>query len=167
MSEFNTNRAGTTAGARDNVKETLKAKATEMGDRAREKADARLVEAETQISNQIREFGTAIRLAADHLDRNNQGQTARLITSAADRIENFSGRIEGRDLGSVLGEISTIARRHPAAFVAGTMALGFLASRILKAGSDNQGDMDEAYFGQSGYAPGTGEVDPFIAYAEE
>ena len=86
------------------------------------------------------DFAQALRKVAQELgDKQGDGQqssTSRLVQSAADGLERFSGSLKDKDLNGLVGEVETFARRQPVAFFGAALAAGFLAVRFLK--SSNQ-----------------------------
>lgn len=84
-------------------------------------------------------LGRALRQTATTLRSDNQIQTAHLIERAAEKIDDLSARLEERDLDQVLWDTQQFARRKPALFFGGAVALGFIAARFLKASNERFG----------------------------
>ena len=57
---------------------------------------------------------------------------------AADRAERLGGYLKQSDADRILGDIEDFGRRQPLAVLVGGLALGFIASRLLKASSSNR-----------------------------
>lgn len=81
-------------------------------------------------------LGRALRQTATTLRSENQTQTAHFIERAAEKIDELSGKFENRDLDQVIWDTQQFARRQPAVFFGGAIALGFIAARFLKASNE-------------------------------
>jgi hypothetical protein len=82
-------------------------------------------------SRQVGGMAEAMRAAACSLDRSQSPTAARVAHRAAGRIEGFSRSLHERRWGDIIDEVEGVARRRPALFVLGTVAVGFLAGRLL------------------------------------
>ena len=65
-------------------------------------------------------------------------KAAQYTTSLAQQIENLSGYFERKDVRDMVRDVETFARRYPAYFIGGAVALGFLAARFLKSSNPRQ-----------------------------
>ena len=161
--------------------ETVKEKAREMGQKATERAQSALSEQKERATSELGAVAFALRDAATRLDGDNM-MSGRLIRGAAERLDDFSRRLESRDVEGIVRETRQWARRSPAAFMGAAVALGFLASRFLKASEHPRGTepwggyesdydpytategytahsaTDYATGGGTGYASGTGSA---------
>ena len=63
------------------------------------------------------------------------GVAGNLISAVAERVESAGRSLEGRAFGDVLDDVENFARRNPATFISGAIAVGFLATRFLKSSS--------------------------------
>jgi hypothetical protein len=63
---------------------------------------------------------------------------AKYTNSLAEQIENISGYFERKDVRDMVRDVESFARRYPAYFIGGAVALGFLAARFLKSSSPKQ-----------------------------
>lgn len=82
----------------------------------------------------VGELGTlagALRRAGTELSENS-GLAGTAVNTIAERVESISKSLGDKDLRSVMGDVEQFARRNPVAFVGGSVALGFIASRFLK-----------------------------------
>jgi len=105
--------------------------AGQAGDRARGMVDER----STQVGEQIGQQADDIRSAAQQLREQGKDGPAKLAERAADRAERVGGYLRENDADTILGDVERVARDNPWAVVAGGIALGFVASRFLKASS--------------------------------
>lgn len=120
------------------TKDTVKDKAREMGHKATERAQSAVSEQKERATGELGAVAFALRDAATRLDGENM-MSGRLIRSAAERLDDFSRRLESRDVEGIVRETRQWARRSPAAFMGAAVALGFLASRFLKASERPRG----------------------------
>lgn len=77
---------------------------------------------------------SALRRAGSELGDAN-GVAGKLVSAVADRVESAGRSLDGRELGDLVGDVERFARRNPATFIGGAIAVGFLASRFLKSSS--------------------------------
>jgi hypothetical protein len=119
-----------------------KEKAQEAAGEAKQQASTKLREQVEQRSTQAAEqvSGTASDLRSVSEELRNQGKDtpARLAEQAAQRTERLGGYLRESDADRILGDVEDFARRQPWAVVAGGVALGFVASRFLKASSSDR-----------------------------
>ena len=91
-------------------------------------------------------------------------KAAQYTNSLAQQIENLSGYFERKDVREMVRDVEGFARRYPAFFIGGAVALGFLAARFLKSsGPKNRTGgagrtFDEGY--DTGKALTAGEAKP-------
>jgi gas vesicle protein len=105
--------------------------AGQASDRARGMVDER----STQVGHQIGQQADDIRSAAQQLREQGKDGPAKLAEQAADRAERVGGYLRDNDADTILSDVERMARQNPWAVVAGGIALGFAASRFLKASS--------------------------------
>jgi len=132
---------GTTSQAQEKMHEAAeqaREKAQEGAERAREglrgQVDGRSTQAGRQVSSQAED----IRTIAQQLREQGKDGPAKLAEQAAERIERVGGWLEESDADRILGEVEDFARRNPWAIALGALALGFAASRMLKASSSDR-----------------------------
>ena len=80
-------------------------------------------------------MATDARSVAEELRNQGKDQPAKLAEQAADRAERFGDYLQRSDGDTILGDIEDFGRQRPWAVIAGGIALGFAASRFLKASS--------------------------------
>jgi ElaB/YqjD/DUF883 family membrane-anchored ribosome-binding protein len=132
--------AEATAQAREKVEEA----AGEAKGRVREQVDQRSTEAGKQVATTAGD----LRSVSEELRKQGKDTPARLAEQAADRTERVGSYLTESDADRILSDVEDFARRQPWAVVAGGLALGFVASRLLKASSSER------------YQHHTGGVDP-------
>ena len=102
--------------------------------RARDQVDQRSTQAGERVSAQASD----VRSVASALRDQGQDQPAKLADQAADRAERLGGYLQDADADRLLADIEDLGRRQPMALVFGGLALGFAASRFVKASSQER-----------------------------
>jgi hypothetical protein len=100
-------------------------------DRLREQVDQRSTQAGDRVSSAAQDA----RSVGEQLRRQGKEQPARLADQAADRAERLGSYLQESDADRILRDVEELGRKQPWAVVAGGLALGFVASRFLKASS--------------------------------
>jgi hypothetical protein len=131
----------TTEQVKDQVRDTAQmaqdtagATAGKARDRLREQLDQR----STQAGDEIRSTAHQVRSLAEQLRAQGKDMPARMVEQAADRSESFGTYLRDADGERLLSDVESFARRQPWAVAAGGLALGFAASRLLKASSSRR-----------------------------
>jgi hypothetical protein len=114
--------------------------------RLRDQVDQR----STQASGQIQSAAQDVRGVAEQLRGQGKDTPARVAEQVADRAESFGSYLRDADGERLLGDAEAFARRQPWLVAAGGLALGFAASRLLKASSTRryQAGYDRSYASQ-------------------
>ena len=102
--------------------------------RAREQVDQR----STQAGERVRAQASDVRSVADALRDQGQEKPAKLAEQAADRAESLGGYLQDADADRLLRDVEDLGRRQPMAVMFGGLALGFAASRFIKASSEKR-----------------------------
>ena len=90
----------------------------------------------TTVADTIKQVGENLTTAEEP---NKITETAAKYTnSLAEQIENLSGYFERKDVRDMVRDVETFARRYPAYFLGGAVALGFIAARFLKSSNPKQ-----------------------------
>ncbi|MEA2442173.1 MAG: hypothetical protein QOH76_3597 [Thermoleophilaceae bacterium] len=113
------------------AKEKAQEAAGQAKGRVREQVDQRSSEAGKQVSTTAED----LRNVGDELRKQGKDTPAKLAQQAADRTERLGSYLTESDADRILNDVEDFARRQPWAVVAGGIALGFAASRLLKASS--------------------------------
>jgi hypothetical protein len=106
---------------------------TELACAAQTAALSVVDEQKSRAAVQVGGVAEAVRAAARSLERSQSPVAAGYVDSAAHQIEVFADAIRERNWAQLAADVEEMARRRPAAFVAGAVALGFLAGRFLSA----------------------------------
>lgn len=162
MSQYGTEEStvdlGTTVdgGTTEQVKDQVREKAQVAQDKARGamgQARGRLSEQVDQRSTQAGEriAGTAgdVRSIAEELRNQGKDGPATLAEQVAGQADRVGDYLKGASGDRILRDVEDFARRQPWLVAAGGLALGFAASRFLKASSSRRYQA-----GQEGYGDG-------------
>ncbi len=96
--------------------------------------DAALGEADRHIektSSGLKDTADRLRQAADDLSEKD-AWLAMLLQRAAGGVGTAGDYLSGQSLGAIVEDAQRLARRNPAAFLGGGVALGFLLARVGK-----------------------------------
>jgi hypothetical protein len=161
MTEYDpTTQSGSTS---EQVKDQVTEKAQVAQDRARgatERARGRLRDQVDQRSTQAGErlSGTAadVRNVADQLRHQGKDTPARLAEQLAGQTDRAADYLKGASGERILRDAEDLARGNPWAVAAGGLALGFVASRMLKASSEERyrASLPTDGSGSNGVTPG-------------
>ena len=110
----------------------LKGQAEEFGEQRKD-----------QFADRVGGIAEALRDTSKKLRNQEEGAVAGLTDTAADQLDRMSSSLRGKDLSTMFSEDSDLARHHPAIFLGGAVALGFLAGRFLRASTEH--DHEHAY----------------------
>ena len=141
-------------------KENLK---REGMNRARDKA----AQGKERAASQLDSLSEAVDRAASSLSEQDKDSLASYVRKAGDQLSSLSQRLHERSVDELASDVKQLARSNPAAFMLGSVALGFGLSRFLKAseshggqGRDRSSASSSRGFEGTGYAssasPGAG-----------
>ena len=120
--------------AKDKARETAQQAASQAKGRVREQVDQRSTDAGQRVSGMAQD----VRSVGEELRRQGKDQPAKLADQAAQRAESLGGYLQHSDGDTILRDLEDFGRRQPWAVIAGGLALGFAASRFLKASSSRR-----------------------------
>lgn len=131
--------------ATDTAKEQVQEKAQLAGEKAREGAqEARsrlrdqVDQRSTQAGEQVSASAQALRTGSEQLREQGQEAPAKAAERLADHAERLGGYLHGSSADRILDDVEAFARRQPMAVAGIGLAVGFAASRFLKASSANR-----------------------------
>ncbi len=113
-------------------------KAKEAAGQARNKVRDQVDQRSTEAGERVSGAAGDVRSVADELRKQGKDAPARYAEQAADRAERLGGYLEKSDGDTILRDVEEFGRKRPWAVVAGGLALGFAASRLLKASSSER-----------------------------
>ncbi|SHI52499.1 hypothetical protein [Wenxinia saemankumensis] len=115
------------------VVDAAKRTGREAVDSATAEATRRGNEAKSATAGEIRTVAEALRKAADDLqDGSYQEKTFGYL---ANNLADMSDRVESKDIGEIVEDLTYYARRNPVLFLGGAALLGFAVTRFGKATS--------------------------------
>jgi hypothetical protein len=122
------------------VAEELKHDAGRLTEDVAERAKSEAESRKSQAANLGQSASSALDTAARDLRENPDvpDWMASALQQAARSIESLADRIEGRSIEQIGQDVVEFARRNPGTFLAASAALGFAASRVLRAGVDKK-----------------------------
>jgi hypothetical protein len=132
-------------GAADSAQDKAKEVASEAQDKARDAAGQARGRVRDQVDQRSTQLGEQVgssvgdaRSIAEQLRNQGKETPARYVEQAADRAERLGGYLRESDGDRLLGDLEDFARRNTWAVALGGLALGFAASRLLKASSSDR-----------------------------
>jgi hypothetical protein len=108
----------------ENIKDTVREKASTLAGGAFEKQKGTALGELDNIASALRKAGSEL--------GDSGGVATKLVSTIADRVESAGRSLDGKELGDVVDDLERFARRNPATFISGAIAVGFLASRFFK-----------------------------------
>jgi hypothetical protein len=127
--------------AQDKAKEVASQaqdKAREAAGEARSRVQEQVDQRSTQLGEQVGSGASDARSVAEQLRNQGKETPARYVDQAADRAERLGGYLRDTDGDRLLNDVEDFARRNTWAVALGGLALGFAASRLLKASSSDR-----------------------------
>lgn len=146
MTDFATGDGDTATGIRDRARDVV----GQAKEKASEQLESKFSSSKTRAAETLSGVAQTLRSSTQQLRDQNQDGASRAMERAADGVERFANYLQGANVDDVIDSVHEFARRQPAAFIGGAFALGFLASRFLKASTpDNRrylyGSSDKGY----------------------
>jgi hypothetical protein len=119
---------------RDQAGEQMRKATGQARDRVRDQVGQR----STQMGEQVDQHAGDLRDVAQQLREQGKDGPARIAEQVAERAERAGSWMKDSDADRILGDVEDFARSNPWAVAAGGLALGFMASRVLKAASSRR-----------------------------
>jgi hypothetical protein len=127
--------------ARDKAQEVgaqAKEKAQEAGAQARDRVRDEVDRRSTEAGHQAGSAAQALRDASGRLRQDGNEPVARGLEQVAERVDRAGGWLRESDGDRILRDVEDFGRRNSLVVMAGGLAIGFAASRLLKASSRNR-----------------------------
>jgi ElaB/YqjD/DUF883 family membrane-anchored ribosome-binding protein len=131
----------TTEEAKERVQETAQKvgeKAEEVRSQAGERVRQELETRSTQAGEQVSTTADAIRKVGEQLRQEGNDAPARYADQVAERVERLGNYLSQANADRMLRDVESFARRQPWLAAFGGAAIGFLASRFVRASSVNR-----------------------------
>jgi ElaB/YqjD/DUF883 family membrane-anchored ribosome-binding protein len=129
---------GTGAAIAEQAKGQAEQKADEMKARASDRLHTELDSRSSQLADQMKPFGQALRMAGDHLENQGNAKGGKTARRVADQVEQLSVYLHESGSNRLIADIERFGRRHPWTVGGIGVAVGFMAARFLKASSENR-----------------------------
>jgi hypothetical protein len=104
----------------------------------REQASSRLSSQKDRAADGLTSVVEAVRQTGQQL-REKNGGLASYVDSAAAELERWGSHLRTHDVADIANDIKAFARRRPAMFLGGGVALGLIAARFLKSSGEGSG----------------------------
>jgi hypothetical protein len=149
-----TDDGGTTGQVKDQVREKAQVAQDKtrgaMG-QARGRLSDQVDERSTQAGERIAGTASDVRSIAEELRNQGKGGPATLAEQVAGQADRVGDYLKGASGDRILRDAEDFARRQPWLVAAGGLALGFAASRFLKASSSRRYQAGQEGYGDGGY----------------
>ncbi|MEA2425741.1 MAG: hypothetical protein QOH13_2151 [Thermoleophilaceae bacterium] len=122
------------------VREQAQEKAQEAASKASDTVRTQVDQRSTQAGEKIASTAGDIRSVGEQLRQQGKDQPAQLADKAAQHVERAGSWLRESDADKILHDVEDFGRRQPLALALGGLALGFAASRFLKASSSQRYD---------------------------
>ena len=114
----------------------------QVAGQAKEQARTRVTDVVSQRSTtageQVNSAADALRQTSSQLRSSGKDAPAKAMDTLAERIESVGNWLRDSDGDQILHDIEDLGRRQPTAIMFGGLALGFAASRVLRASSSKR-----------------------------
>jgi hypothetical protein len=124
------------------VKEQAQQKAQDVreqaGEQVRQATGQAVDQRSTQPNKQVHQHASDLRDVAQQLREQGKDGPAKIADQVADRAQRAGSWMKESDADRILSDVEDFARSNPWAIAAGGLALGFAASRLLKASSSQR-----------------------------
>jgi len=117
-----------------------KEEVTNVAGQARDQVQGLVTQQKTRVADQLGSLAGALRDTGNQLGQklgdkqgDNNLDLVGYAGKAADQVDRFSNYLRDRELGDVVRDAETFARRRPDVFLGGTFIAGLLLARFLKA----------------------------------
>jgi len=150
----------TTEQAQDKAKEVAgqaQEKAGQAADQAKAKVREQVDQRSTDVGQKVTSNASDVRSVADELRKQGKDGPARAAEQAADRVERVGNWLTESDGDRILRDVEDFGRRNPWAIAAAGAAIGFAASRVLKASSSER-YRSSSSGSQAGRLPAAGDT---------
>jgi hypothetical protein len=124
--------------------EQAKRTSAELAEVARERGREQLEGAKREMADRADRLADVVESTADQLEQTGGEAIAGYGRSLGTVMRQLAGGLRERDVDEFVRELSSFARQHPGAFLAGSVALGFGISRFFKAST--QRSHDDRYY---------------------
>ena len=122
----------------DAAKEKIQQLASQARETASGQAESRFSDGKTRATQTLGSVAQTLKSSSQQLRDQQQPGIGKYADQAANKLEEISHYLENASLRDVATRAENFARREPAFFIGGAVALGFLSARFLKSSQRNQ-----------------------------
>lgn len=126
------------SGIVDAAKEKIQQFASQARETAGEQVESRFSTGKNRATQALGSIAQTLKSSSQQLRDQEQPGISRYADQAAGKLEEMSHYLENASLNDVAERVENFARREPALFIGGAVALGFLGARFLKSSQRNQ-----------------------------
>jgi len=133
-----------------------KEEVSQVAGQARDQVQGLVTQQKTRVADQLGSLAGALRDTGNQLGQKLGDKQSHLVDlggyagKAADQVDRLSRYLRDRELGEVVRDAETFARRRPELFLGGTFLAGLLLARFLKASGDAESlETGTVFAGQS------------------
>jgi hypothetical protein len=137
--------------------EVAQEKARGAAEQARGRFRDQVDQRSTQAGERLGSTAADVRSVADELHRQGRDTPARMVEQVAGQADRAADYLKAASGDRILRDVEDVARSKPWAVAAGGLALGFAASRFLKASSSRR-----YHAAQAGYPTGDQGAQPEV-----
>jgi ElaB/YqjD/DUF883 family membrane-anchored ribosome-binding protein len=104
-------------------------------DKARAQVKNTLSDTKARAATSLSHVADAFRSSSQQLDQQGHSHFSQYADAAADQVGNVCNYLNDKSIDDIVSDTEDFARREPALFVGGALALGILAGRFLRSSS--------------------------------
>jgi hypothetical protein len=106
--------------------------ASDVGDQMTKSAERQLAGGKDRAAEAISHLAEALRETGGQLRAKEMPVADDYLGRAATQVEGVARYLQNKNLGQVVGDLESFARREPVLFVGGALVVGLLGARFLK-----------------------------------
>ncbi|MCE8016585.1 hypothetical protein HOP62_10940 [Halomonas sp. MCCC 1A17488] len=122
---------------REEIRQQAEETRDELRDAARQQAEGLLDRQKAAAADQAERVSTVLHKMADEFERQEQPYFSGCVNELARRSDAFSRNLRERDLEALMEQTRHYTRQHPALFMGGAIAAGFMLSRFMRSSSQS------------------------------
>ncbi|HEU0045134.1 hypothetical protein [Sphingomonas sp.] len=124
---------GTTAAARQTLKDAGGKLTAQAGDKARGFAEM----GKERAGGALEQLAAMLTDAAGQVDGKLGAQYGQYARSAAEQVQGLSSAVKEKDVDELLDDARALVRKSPAAAIGAAAAVGFVVARLIQSGLDD------------------------------
>lgn len=153
------NTSGSSGGVVDQAKQTAANVASQAKEGVTQQIEQKFDSGKEKALDKIETVSDALRGAGEKLE--GTGPLPDLAEKAAEGIDRLARYFENKNVGDIVRGVESFARREPALFLGGALAMGVIAGRFLKSSGHRMSNVDvggsSQQLGSSGFGDAYGD----------